>query len=134
MQQQRQNNIKKIIIAVILLFLIFIYKIYNPINSNYFLKCPFFYVTGYKCAGCGSQRAVHALLNFDFKKAMYFNVLLVISIPYLLFGFFLELKKNKTKKLIKLQNRFYGLKAIIVILIIILFFWVLRNTSFWHLN
>lgn len=134
MQQQHQNNIKWIIIAVAFIILIFIYRNYNPSNSNYFLKCPFLYTTGYKCAGCGSQRAVHALLNFDIKNAIYYNIFLVVTIPYILLGFYLEIRKKTSDKLTKLHRRLYGLKAIIVIFIIILLFWFIRNTPIWILN
>ncbi len=132
--QQQPNNIKRIVIAVLLVFLVFIYKNYNPKDSNYFLKCPFLYTTGYKCAGCGSQRVVHSLLNFNLKEAFYYNSMMVLFIPYLILGAFLEWKKNKTPKQLKLQRKLYGTKAIIIVFFIVITFWIVRNTPYWPLN
>ncbi len=41
-------------------------------------------LTGMKCPGCGSQRAIHALLHTDIKTAFSYNALLVLSIPYVI--------------------------------------------------
>jgi hypothetical protein len=133
LQQQHQNNIKKLIIAIFLVVFVFIYKSYNPIKSNYFLKCPFLYATGYKCAGCGSQRAVHALLNLSIKDALYYNILLVVAIPYLIIGLFLEIKKDKSYKYNNIYRLLYSTKTTLIILIIIIIFWIIRNTPLWCL-
>jgi hypothetical protein len=61
-----------------------IYFNYNPVESFFFPKCPFLTLTGYKCPGCGSQRAIHALLHLDIRSAFQHNALLIISIPYIL--------------------------------------------------
>ena len=127
-------HIKKIIkwgvVIVIFTLLVYFYKRYNPINNNYFPKCPFRELTGYKCPGCGSQRAIHYLLNFDVKDALKENLLLVIFIPYLLIGFIFELKKNKNDKLLKWRKRLFGTKAIFIILFLIIAFWILRNITY----
>lgn len=121
-------NKKKVLILIIIAgIIIFVYKAYNPLNYKYFPKCPFKQITGYKCAGCGSQRAVHYLLNLEVKKAFRENMLLVISIPYLLLGFFIEMYPKPGERLLKWRKRLYGTKAIFVILIIIISFWILRN-------
>ena len=127
-------DIKKIIkwgvVIVILTLLVYFYKSYNPINNNYFPKCPFRELTGYKCPGCGSQRAIHYLLNFNIKDALKENLLLVISIPYLLIGFIIDLKKNPNDKTLKWRKRLFGTKAIFVILVLIIAFWILRNITY----
>ncbi len=140
MQQQHPNNtnrfaiIKWTILAIILVVVFFVYKNYNPSNSNYFPKCPVLQATGYKCAGCGSQRAVHALLNLDIKQAMYYNLILVLFIPYLVLGAFFDLKKIKTPKQQKWHGILYGTKAVWIVFIIIVAFWIFRNTPFWNWN
>lgn len=48
-----------------------------------FPKCPFKVLTGLQCPGCGSQRAIHALLHGDIAAAWRFNALLVAYIPIL---------------------------------------------------
>jgi hypothetical protein len=112
---------------MIIVILVLIYKNYNPIDAYYFPKCPFNEITGYKCPGCGSQSTIHYLLNLNIYSAFKENPILVISIPYLLFAFILDLIKEPEKRLLKLRNIFLGQKAILVILLIIIFWGILRN-------
>jgi hypothetical protein len=113
------------IIFVMLAGLGFAYKKFDPAKHS-FPACPFLKVTGYKCPGCGSQRAIHHLLNGDIKQAFYLNPLLILAIPYILVGWILDFSKLSGAGL-KFRNTFYGQKAIMVVLIIIVGFWVGRN-------
>jgi hypothetical protein len=61
-----------------------IYFRYNPEGSVFFPKCPFLLLTGLKCPGCGSQRAIHALLHLDIGAAFCYNAFLILSIPYII--------------------------------------------------
>lgn len=45
--------------------------------------CPFLALTGWLCPGCGSTRALHALLHGDLVRALAMNPLLVIASPVL---------------------------------------------------
>ncbi|NPA37837.1 MAG: DUF2752 domain-containing protein [Chlorobi bacterium] len=113
-----------------LTLLVFIYKVYNPVENNFFPKCPFRELTGYKCPGCGSQRAVHHLLNFDIRDAMRENIMLVLSIPYLITGFIFDMLKNPGPKILLWRRRLFGTKAILFILAIIILFWICRNIPY----
>ncbi len=59
-----------------------VYAVFDP-NEVYFPKCPVKLLTGLDCPGCGSQRALHALLHGDVAAAVGFNALLVAAIPLL---------------------------------------------------
>ena len=61
-----------------------LYYNFDPEESVFFPKCPFQLLTGLECPGCGSQRAIHALLHLDILSAFQYNALLIISIPYIL--------------------------------------------------
>ena len=108
-----------------------VYRTYDPTDHFYFPKCPFLVATGYQCPGCGSQRAVHHLLNLELGQAMNENLLLVVSIPYILAGFIINNVKRPTQRLLLWRRRLYGLKAILVVLTLILAFGILRNTPLW---
>lgn len=45
--------------------------------------CPLHALTGLYCPGCGSTRALHALLHGDLAHALAMNPLLVVSLPVL---------------------------------------------------
>jgi len=116
------NFFKIILPIVVLIIFVIIYKTYNPVYVDLFPKCPFLTLTGYKCPGCGSQRAIHYLLNFDVINASKYNILLVISIPYLILGYYFEIFKPTSSKLLKLRNWLYGLNATIIVFVIIVLY------------
>lgn len=115
-------------IAIICITIIAIlYRTYNPYYSIYFPKCPFRELTGLKCPGCGSQRAVHYLLNFDILSAARENIILVLSIPYILTGLVFDFLKRSDDNFLRWRKMLFGQKAIFAVLTIIIAFWILRN-------
>lgn len=55
---------------------------YDPTSATFFPPCPFHWLTGLNCPGCGSLRATHSLLHGHVGDAFGFNPLLVLSIPF----------------------------------------------------
>src|ERR1700749_3263759 len=78
--------------------LVIVYYKYNPAKYKFFPKCPFHLLTGFDCPGCGSQRAFFFLLHGDIINAIRKNLLLVISLPFLLIHFFYKIKSLITKQ------------------------------------
>ena len=74
--------------TVMIIALAVIYYRFNPAKYSFFPKCPFYVLTGFDCPGCGSQRAVSALLHGNLKAALGFNFLLVACLPFLAVHFF----------------------------------------------
>lgn len=107
--------------------LVYIYREFNPETILYFPKCPFLALTGLECPGCGSQRAIHHLLNLELIAAMRENALMVIAIPYIATGIALDSIKRPSEKISSARQRFYGRYAMILSLVTILIFWVVRN-------
>jgi hypothetical protein len=107
----------------------FLYRTYNPDENKYFPKCPFRELTGLQCPGCGSQRAMHYLLNFDMVNAAKENAILVFSIPYILAGLTFSLIRKPNEALLRWRKTFFGHKAIYVVLFIIAGFWIWRNIA-----
>lgn len=114
-----------VVFAIILLLGgIIIFYTYNPAVSSFFPKCPFYYITGYKCPGCGSQRALHQLLHLRFSEAFRYNALFIISIPFVMFLCIADIMRLKYKKLyIASRNPFLSWG----ILFIICLWWICRN-------
>ncbi len=108
------------------------YTVFNPYTDNFFPKCVFYKYTGYQCPGCGSQRTIYNLLHFHFYDAVKENLLLVLSIPYLILLAYFDIFPPKTKKLVKVRDNFFGLISVWIIFFLILFYWVIRNTTFYH--
>ena len=103
-----------------------IYFIYNPVESVLFPKCPFLLLTGLKCPGCGSQRAIHAMLHFDFYAAFRHNAMLLFSIPYIIL-----LVVAKIARFISPDSVFtakiQSASIIRVFFALVILFWITRN-------
>ena len=115
------------VVLVSLGFVAVFYRNYNPATTNYFPSCPFKALTGYECAGCGSQRAIHYLLHLDWHSAFHANALFVLALPYLLVGAVFDLIPNLSNRALRIRKKLYGTQAILVVLIIIVAYWILRN-------
>lgn len=60
-----------------------LYVFLNDPAQGGFLPCPFRYLTGWLCPGCGSQRALHDLLHGRIGEAFAHNALLIIALAAL---------------------------------------------------
>ena len=85
-----RRRVGLILIVILLAGIAVVYKYLDPSVVPIFPRCPFRLLTGYLCPGCGSQRAIHHLLNLDLPGAWRMNPLLVIALPYLLLGLILK--------------------------------------------
>src|SRR4051794_7766742 len=61
-------------------------RIFNPASSGVFPPCPLHYLTGLYCPGCGSLRAIHALLHGNLHNAWAMNPLTMVLLPFLIHG------------------------------------------------
>ena len=114
-------------IAALLVFG-FIYYAVDPSSSAAFPKCGFLTLTGYKCPGCGSQRAIHALLNGDVAAAFRHNAMLFIAVPWILLCLFAETQRVRNPRL---YARLHPSLLIWLFLATLLAWWLLRNIFNW---
>jgi hypothetical protein len=105
----------------------YIYYAYDPAAHSWFPQCPFKALTGLDCPGCGSQRAVHAILHGDFRKAFHHNALLMPFIPYLTVGFGYRCVKDPDERLLKWRKILFGEYAIKILTAVIFAYFILRN-------
>jgi hypothetical protein len=98
----------------------------DPNSTYWFVKCPFKAVFGLQCPGCGSQRAVFALLHGNWKAAFALNPIFVLAIPYIGLGFLSDLTKENTFG-IWIRKHLFGAIALRICMVVVLVFTVLRN-------
>lgn len=125
----RRTVIITILAAVLLVGGAVLYFVADPSKpGSWFPRCPFLMLTGFKCPGCGSQRAIHALLHADFASAWHFNALLTATLPVV--GAYVVAEVQRTR-----WPRFYAalnsLGAIITVFVVIVAWWILRNLLNW---
>jgi len=102
-----------------------VYFFLDP-EQHFFPKCPFLWLSGWKCPGCGSQRAVHHLLHGNVLEALRVNCLFVLALPYVLLGLTLEYTAWGRKQM-AIRRRWYGYRAALVALVCVVFFGIIRN-------
>lgn len=117
-----------VLVIAALMVLGFIYYALDPSASSVFPRCAFLSLTGYKCPGCGSQRAIHALLHGDVAGAFRFNTLLFIAIPWIALCLFAESQRVRNTRL---YARLNAPLLIWLFLALVLIWWLLRNIFNW---
>lgn len=117
-----------VIVGLVLVVMLFVYGKYNPEGNSLFPKCPFFVLTDLKCPGCGTQRAIHCLLNGQWGNAVGYNALMVASIPLVAVMIFSNLFYRKFPRFYNAMN---SLPLIYTVLAVVLLWWVFRNVFGW---
>ena len=101
-----------------------VYFTFDPAQEAYFPRCTFLTLTGYQCPGCGSQRALHALLHGDIVAAWHHNAALLVAIPVVLIYLVGELKRTSWPRFYRAISH----PAIIsTLLAAIILWWIGRN-------
>lgn len=126
------KKIKWFAIIFGVLILALFYFFINPNEVNFLPECPLYFTTGIYCPGCGSQRATHQLLNFNFLGVLQQNVLYFISLFIL--GYHMIVTGINAFFKINIYNFLYHPKTPLIILAIIVIFWILRNIPFYPFN
>lgn len=88
------------------------------------MKCTFKLLTGYDCPGCGSQRALHAMLHGDVAAAWHFNPMVFVAVPAAVYYLVLEAFRHRWTRLHAASTR---PGVIIAIVISIIVYWIGRN-------
>ncbi|MCC8070713.1 MAG: DUF2752 domain-containing protein [Bacteroidales bacterium] len=110
-------------IAVLMVLVGAIYFTLSP-SSGLYPRCLFKAATGWDCPGCGSQRAIHALLHGDIAEAWRMNAFMVASLPLVVLLAIGEIWRKR-------WPRFYGRvnspTIIYSVAIAIVAWWIGRN-------
>jgi hypothetical protein len=100
---------------------------FQPGRTGIFPACPFHTLTGLNCPGCGTTRGLHELLHGNLIGAFELNPLMTLTLPllgYLLFTYTRSAITGRPMKQFSLSPASGW-----VLTIVILSFWIVRNTS-----
>ncbi len=81
-------------------------------------QCLFRRLTGYDCPGCGTQRAIHAMLHGDFRAAWHYNAALL---PGLAVAALYAWRPRRLRRILFSSATPYALAALVI------GWWVGRN-------
>lgn len=125
-QGLHHRKIMTIAATTVIAAAIVLYYLTDPSSSEFFPKCPFYLMTGLKCPGCGSQRALHELLCLHIGQAFRYNALMTVAIPFLTFTGLAWALRKRTPGLYSWIN---SRPVILTVLAVIILWWILRNLT-----
>ncbi len=100
-----------------------VYMVFDP-SVHAYPRCMFLTLTGWECPGCGSQRAIHALLHGRVAEAWAYNALLLIELPIFAAYALTGLAPGRWPRL----HRFITSRVFILSLLSVIIIWtILRN-------
>ena len=125
-----RNERKRIIFAAIAgmaVVAIILYSYFIDTSTEVLApKCMLFKLTGFKCPGCGTQRALHELAHLNFGGFFRYNPILSLAIPYIVLLLYMQFFGGN-ERFPKFSEFIYGKKAIMWVFYLIIAYWALRN-------
>jgi hypothetical protein len=121
------RTITGVAIAAILGGLAVVYR-FPPAEYSFYPPCPIYLTTHWLCPGCGSTRALHALLHLDVPGALHYNALFTSLFPFacLWLGFICY----RTMRYDQFPNLAIPRSATACLIAAVVLFTVARNTVF----
>ena len=118
-------NKKSIILSIILILILAIFVLLD-IFEVIGLKCPFYELLHIYCPGCGTTRMIRSLMHFEFYQAFRYNPL-VFGLLFAFLGLIIAeiVYFIRNKKIFNISTKIY-----VILLVIILIYWILRNIPF----
>ena len=100
----------------------------DPLQTAWAPQCWFYRWTGWRCPGCGTQRAIYQLVHLHVGQAFRLNPFLFVTVPYLCILGWLEYFGGRRNHQ-ALYRRLFGPRGLTVALAFILCYWVVRNIA-----
>ena len=118
-------NKKKVVLISILVLILAIFVLLD-IFEVIGLPCVFHEYLHIWCPGCGSTRMIRSLLHFEFYQAFRYNPL-VFGLLFAFLGLIIAeiVYFIRNKKIFNISAKIY-----VILLVIILIYWILRNIPF----
>ena len=118
------TTVAAIVAAIVVVFIVLVYYHGHDPATGASPKCMFKLITGYDCPGCGSQRALHAILNGDVGRAWAFNPFVFFAVPV---GLFYIIVEGCRRRWPRLHAAAIHPVVVSIILIAVIAYSILRN-------
>ncbi|MBY0514096.1 MAG: DUF2752 domain-containing protein [Gemmataceae bacterium] len=101
-----------------------------PTDDSFYPRCQLHSTTGLHCPGCGTTRALHALLNGRVEQALAFNPLAFVAVPIIGWSLVKSLRMSYLGRPVRRPSARYRYLPWVLVSVLLLFA-VLRNLP-WH--
>jgi len=102
-------------LLIVLAIVIIAYGRFDP-ESGYFPACIVKKATGFDCPGCGSQRAIHALLQGQLLDAWRFNALMLMLTPLAIAAIIIEAWRERWPRIHRIMSSKWTAATIIAVI------------------
>jgi len=99
----------------------------DPRDEGSFAICPWLFLTGTQCPGCGVLRSMNRLVGGDIEGALGYNVMWVIAVPVMIYSWFRWVLPSKFSNYLPMLRPQLRIPAVVGIFVVLLLFGVLRN-------
>lgn len=110
--------------------MVLVYGNFDPSVTWWIPRCPSKIITGFDCPGCGTQRALYALLHGDLAAAVRYNFLIFPAGVMIVLLLVAQLGRNRWKTMGRMHNALNSTPVILAVLIVTIVWCVVRNI-FW---
>lgn len=100
----------------------------DPEKTLWAPQCWFYRFTGWKCPGCGTQRALYQLVHLRPGTAFRHNPLLFFALPYLATLIRLQYFAGRERHPL-LYRYMFGTRGMSVALLVLVGYWIGRNIA-----
>ncbi|MCM1291394.1 MAG: DUF2752 domain-containing protein [Prevotella sp.] len=115
-----------LIYVCVIAAIITLYLVVDPVEVSWMPQCLFYKFTGWRCAGCGAQRLLHALLSGNIADAFHYNAFLFCVLPVIIFLLWLETVRKSRPNL---YMRVYSPTVCYLTIGIIILWTIVRNLA-----
>jgi hypothetical protein len=105
---------------------VYVLAVVPPTEDSLYPRCMFHALTGLHCPGCGTTRALHALLNGRIEQALVYNSLAFIIVPVVGWSLVQSLRSWYRQKY-PVPSSVYTRLAMRLLVVLVIVFWVMRN-------
>ena len=98
---KKNNTYYKIYFLILILIPIILLILPKNFFDNGKSFCLSILIFNTKCPGCGMTKAIHHLIHFDLKTALYYNKLVLIVFPLLVYLWLIQVLKLYKKIFLK---------------------------------
>ncbi len=99
----------------------------DPREEGSFAVCPWLFLTGTQCPGCGILRSLNRMVGGDIEGALGYNVMWVIAVPIMIYSWVRWVLPAKFANFLPTIRPDRRLAAVLVFAGILVVFGVLRN-------
>jgi len=103
--------------------------IFEPGRTGFFPVCVFRFLTGLTCPGCGTTRALHAILHGELETAFMLNPLLLLASPLLVYAL-MRYSVTVMRGGVPRKNAVPA-PYLYALFFVLMGFWIFRNTPFY---